>query len=57
MKKKGYKGHTRLGRGKPCKKIGRKQQKIKDCACPNQREKKEFEKVLKKWFESVKSEF
>ena len=51
MKKRGYNGHTGLGRGKPCKIFGRKRQKIEDGACPNQREKKEFEKVLKKWFE------
>ena len=51
MKKKGYNGHIGLGRGKPYKKFGRKRQKFEDCACPNRREKKEFEKVLKKWFE------
>ena len=51
MKKKGYNGHTGLRRGKPCKKFGRKRQKFEDCACLNRREKKEFEKVLKKWFE------
>ena len=48
MKKKGYNGHTGLGRVKPCKKFGQKRQKIEDCACSNWREKKEFEKVLKK---------
>ena len=30
------------------KKFGQKRQKSEDCACPNRREKKEFEKVLKK---------
>ena len=48
MKKKGFNGHTGLGKGKRCKKFGRKRQKIEDCACPNWREKKEFENVLKK---------
>ena len=48
MKKKEYNGHTGLGRGKPCKKFGQKRKKNEDCACPNRREKKEFEKVLKK---------
>ena len=57
MKKKGYNGHTGLERGKPCKKFGWKRQKMEDCACPNRREKKEFEKVLKKWFQQVKSNF
>ena len=48
MKKKGYNGHTGQWREKPCKKLGGKRQKIEDGACPNRKEKKEFEKVLKK---------
>ena len=47
MKKKWNKGHTGLGRGKPCKKFGRKRKKIEDCASPTWREKKRsFEKVI-----------
>ena len=55
MKKKGYNGHIGLGRGKPYKKFGRKRQKFEDCACPNWREKNEFEKVLKKviWISQI----
>ena len=53
MKKIGYNGHTGLGRGKPCKIFGRKQQKIEDGACPNQREGvwKSFEKVI--WLSQI----
>ena len=38
MQKEGYNGLTDLERGKPCKKIGGKQQKIDDEPCLNQRE-------------------
>ena len=57
MKKKGYNGHTGLGREKPCKKFGGKRQKILYGALPSQRQRKKFEKFLKKWFEQVKFDF
>ena len=46
-----------LGEENPAKNLVENDKKIEDGACPNWREKKEFEKVLKKWFESVKSDF
>ena len=57
MKEKGYNGHTSLWREKPCKKLGGKRQKICCGALPSQRERKIFEKFLKKWFGQVKSDF
>ena len=39
------------------KKFGGKRQKILCGALPSQRERKRFEKFLKKWFEQVKYEF
>ena len=45
MQKEGYKGLTGLGRQKPCKKFGRKQQKILSGALPSRRERGKFEKV------------
>ena len=45
MQKEGYKGLTGLGRQKPCKKFGRKRQKILSGALPSQRERGKFEKV------------
>ena len=54
MQKEGYNGLTGLERGKPCKKIGGKRQKIEDEPLPSQREKEKFEKLLKSEFEQVK---
>ena len=45
MKKRGYNGHTGLGREKPCKKIGRKRQNNLCGALPSQRDRESFEKV------------
>ena len=45
MQKEGYKGLTGLGRQKPCKKFGRKRQKILSGALPSRRERGKFEKV------------
>ena len=57
MQKEGQKRHSGLGREKPCKKNGGKQQKILVEPClVGEREKKVW-KVLKKCFEQVKSEF
>ena len=57
MQKEGYNGLTSLERGKPCKKTGGKRQKIEDEPCSNQRERKKFEKLLKREFEEVKLSF
>ena len=45
MQKEGYKGLTGLERQKPCKKFGRKRQKILSGALPSRRERGKFEKV------------
>ena len=45
MQKEGYKCLTGLGRQKPCKKFGRKRQKILSGAQPSWRERGKFEKV------------
>ena len=57
MQKEGYKGLAGLGRGKPCKKNGGKQQKIDVKPCLIQRERKKFKKLLKSEFEQVKISF
>ena len=57
MQKEGKYRHTGLGREKPCKKFGGKRQKILCGALPSRRERKRFEKFLKKWFEQVQTEF
>ena len=57
MKREGYKGLTGLGRGKPCKKNGGKQQKIDVKPCPSLRKREKFEKLLKSEFEQVKISF
>ena len=46
-----------MGDKKPCKKFGRKRQKILSGALPSQRERGKFEKVWKSKFEIVQSEF
>ena len=54
MQKEGWNGLTGLERGKPCKNLGGKQQKIDEWACPSWRDKEKFEKLLKSEFEQVK---
>ena len=49
MQKEGYKGLTGLGREKPCKKNGGKQQKIRLEPWPSLIEREKVEKLLKKW--------
>ena len=59
MQKEGYNRLTSLERGKPCKKIRGKRQKIEDEPCPKwrEREREKFEKLLKSKFEQVKLSF
>ena len=57
MQKEGYNRLASLERGKPCKKIGGKRQKIEDEPCPNRREREKFEKLLKSEVEQVKLSF
>ena len=57
MQKEGKNGLTGLERGKPCKKIGGKRQKIEKKPLPSRREKEKVEKILKSEFEQVKLSF
>ena len=57
MQNEGYKGLTGLGREKPCKKNGGKQQKIGLEPWPSHIEREKAEKLLKKWVWTCENQF
>ena len=57
MQNERYKGLTGLGREKPCKKNGGKQQKIRLEPWPSLIEREKVEKLLKKWVWTHENKF
>ena len=51
MQNEGYNGLTGLERGKPCKKNGRKQQKIEIVPWPSRMEREKLKKLFEKVFD------
>ena len=57
MQREGYKGLTGLGRGKPCKKNGRKRQKFEIEPWPSRMEREKVKNFLKKCLSQLKISF